>query len=217
MNLIFIGKQGVGKGTYAQRITEKFGIPQVSTGDLLRAEIKSGSPEGKDIEEKMKTGELMSDEIVAGLLEKRLLEKDAQNGFILDGFPRTENQAKILDEMLERIGKKIDLVLSFVASDKVLLQRLTGRWQCSKCGKIYHMINIRPKKEGICDLDAAPLFQREDDKEEAIRKRWKIFEEQTKPVLAYYKKKGKLAEVNASQEVGLVMPKVEKVLEKLKR
>lgn len=216
MNLIFVGKQGVGKGTYAQRASEKYGIPQLSTGDLLRAEKESGSELGKKFAEIMKTGALVPDNDVAALLEKRMTQADAQNGFILDGFPRTENQAKILDELLKKLGKQIDLVMNFVASDKVLLQRLTGRRQCTKCGKIYHLTNIPPKNPGFCDLDGAPLFQREDDKEEAIKKRWKIYEEQTKPVLAYYKKQKKLVEVDASKEVAEIMPCVEKILDKIK-
>ncbi len=217
MNLVFIGKQGVGKGTYAQRASEKYCIPQLSTGDLLRAEKESGSELGKKFAEIMKTGALVPDNDVALLLEKRMLQTDAQNGFILDGFPRTENQAKILDELLKKLGKQIDLVLNFVAPEAVLLQRLTGRRQCSKCGKIYHLVNIPPKQEGICDIDGAQLFQRDDDKEEAIRKRWEIFEQQTKPVLDYYSKAGKLVEVDASKEVVYIMPKVEKILDNLSK
>jgi adenylate kinase len=216
MNLIFIGKQGVGKGTYAQRISEEYNVPQLSTGDLLRAEVKSGSELGKKFDEQMKAGILVDDSDVSKLLEKRMLQSDAKKGFILDGYPRTENQAKVLDDLLKKLGSQITTVLNFVAPDAVLLQRLTGRRQCSKCGKIYHLINIKPKKDGVCDIDNAPLFQREDDKEEAIRKRWEAFEQQTKPVLAYYKKKGKLVEVDASKEVAEIMPRVEKILEEIK-
>lgn len=216
MNLIFIGKQGVGKGTYAQRVSQKYSIPQVSTGDLLRAEKKSGSELGKKFEGIMKSGALVPDEDVLEMLDVRLRQSDAANGFILDGFPRTENQAKLLDGLFEKLGRKIDLTMNFVAPDKVLLQRLTGRWQCTKCGKIYHTQNIPPKKPGFCDLDGAPLFQRDDDKEETIKKRWKIYEEQTKPVIAYYKKQKKLVVVDAGKEVAEIIPRVEEILDKLK-
>ncbi len=217
MNLVFMGKQGVGKGTYSQRVSQKYNIPQVSTGDLLRAEKESGSALGKKFAEIMKTGGLVPDEDVLVLLDKRLREADAENGFILDGFPRTVKQAELLDGLFKKLGKNIDLAMNFVASDKVLLQRLTGRRQCTKCGKIYHITNIPPKVQGICDLDGAPLFQREDDKEETTKKRWKIYEEHTKPVIAYYKKQKKLVEVDASKEVVEIMPRVLEILEKLEK
>lgn len=217
MNLIFIGKQGVGKGTYSQRVSQKYFIPQISTGDLLRAEVKSGSELGKKFDMQMKAGNLVDDGDVSTLLEKRILQSDAQNGFILDGYPRTEVQAKILDSLMKKMKKQIDLAINFVTSDAVLLQRLTGRRQCTKCGKIYHLQNIPSKIEGICDIDNAPLFQREDDKEGAIKKRWETYEKQTKPLIGYYKKQKKLVEVDASQEVALIIPKVEAILEKLEK
>jgi len=216
VNLIFIGKQGVGKGTYAQRASEKYCIPQVSTGDLLRAEKESGSELGKKFAEIMKSGALVEDGDVAKLLEKRMEMPDTAKGFVLDGYPRTVNQAKLLDDLLKKHGKKLDLVMNYVADDKILLQRITGRRQCSKCGRIYHLINVPPKKEGVCDIDGAPLFQREDDKEEAIKKRWKLYDEQTQPVIEYYKKQGKITEVEAGEEVRFVMPRIEKILDELK-
>jgi adenylate kinase len=214
LNLVFIGKQGVGKGTYAQRLIAQYSIPQVSTGDLLRAEIKSGSSLGKKIEEIINKGNLVSDEIVSEMLEKRLQQSDAQKGFILDGFPRTIAQAEILDSLMQKMGKKLDLVLEFKAPDKVLLQRLTGRRQCKQCGTIYHIRNLPPKVEGICDKCGGQLYQRDDDKEEAIKKRFELYEKQTKPVLAFYKKQKKLVEVDASKEVDKIYPKM---IEKLKK
>lgn len=214
--MVFIGKQGVGKGTYAQRLISEFKIPQLSTGDLLRAEIKSGSGLGKKLEAIMNSGALVSDEIVSEMLEKRLQQADAQNGFILDGYPRTENQAKILDELAEKMHKRIDIVLDFVAPDKVLLQRLTGRRQCKQCGAIYHVKNMPSKAEGICDKCGGQLYQRDDDKEEAIKKRFEAFEKQTKPVLAFYKKQKKLVEIDASGEVEKIFSEVIKALKSRK-
>ncbi|MBN1941439.1 MAG: adenylate kinase [Candidatus Diapherotrites archaeon] len=214
MNLVFIGKQGVGKGTYAQKLSAEHGLPQISTGELLREEIKTGSDLGKKVEEIINRGELVSDELVAEMLKSRLSLDDAQKGFILDGFPRTVNQAKALDALLEKSGKKIQAVLNFVAPDSVLLERLTGRRTCKKCGTIYHTKNMPPKKEGICDKCGSELYQRDDDKEQAIKKRWQAYEEQTKPVLEYYRKQGKLEEIDASKEVSEIYPKIGEALSK---
>jgi adenylate kinase len=216
LNLVFIGKQGVGKGTYAQRLKTEFGIPQISTGDLLREEIKSGSELGKKLEAIMNSGSLVPDEIVIKMFEKRIQQGDAEKGFILDGFPRTENQAKTLDSLMKKTRKKIDLVLNFIAPDKVLLERLTGRRQCRQCGTIYHIKNVRPKIDGICDKCSGQLYQRDDDKEEAIRKRWGLYEKQTKPVLSFYKKQKKIVEIDASKEVSEIYPNIIKTLKSKK-
>ena len=216
VNLVFIGKQGVGKGTYAQMLFAEHAIPQISTGELLRNEIKSGSALGKKVSEIIKTGNLVPDAIVAEMLEKRLQQKDAQHGFILDGFPRNLAQAKTLDELLKKISLKIDLAMNFVAADKILLQRLTGRRQCRKCGTIFHIQNIRPKIEGICDKCGGELYQRDDDKEDAIRKRWELYEKETKPVIDFYKKQKKLVEINASKEAKEIYPEIVKTLKSKK-
>ncbi|MDD5163255.1 MAG: adenylate kinase [Candidatus ainarchaeum sp.] len=212
MNLVFIGKQGVGKGTYAQRLALDFEIPQISTGDLLREEIKSGSELGKKVQAIMNSGSLVPDEIVIEIFEKRIQQGGTEKGFILDGFPRTENQAESLDALMQKLGKKIDLALNFTAPDKVLLSRLTGRRQCRQCGAIYHLRNLKPKVEGVCDKCGGSLYQREDDKEEAIRKRWAAYEKQTKPVLAFYGKQKKIIEVDASKEIGEIYPSIIKTL-----
>ncbi|HLD59002.1 MAG TPA: adenylate kinase [archaeon] len=216
VNLVFIGKQGVGKGTYAQMLFAEHAIPQISTGELLRNEIKSGSALGKKVSEIIKTGNLVPDAIVAEMLEKRLQQKDAQHGFILDGFPRNLAQAKTLDELLKKISLKIDLAMNFVAADKILLQRLTGRRQCRKCGTIFHIQNIKPKLEGICDKCGSELYQRDDDKEDAIRKRWELYEKETKPVIDFYKKQKKLVEINASKEAKEIYPEIVKTLKSKK-
>jgi len=214
MNFIFLGKQGVGKGTYAQRFSVQQGIPTVSTGELLREEVKTGSELGKKLNEIMNSGALVPEEIVTSILEKRLSKSDCKKGFILDGFPRNDAQADQLDPMLRRLGKKLDFVIDFYASEKTLMERLTGRWQCKKCGKIYHTINLPPKVKGKCDLDGADLYQRDDDKPEAIKKRFAIYEEQTKPILERYRKQGILLEMNADRVVDEVLKDLSKLAKK---
>ncbi|MBS3061972.1 MAG: adenylate kinase [Candidatus Diapherotrites archaeon] len=216
MNLVFLGKQGVGKGTYAQRISAKYSLPQISTGDLLREEAKKPSPLGQRVAKTMKEGGLVSDELVSQLLELRLGAEDCKNGFILDGYPRTVKQAQMLDSLMDQTKKKLDLVLLFGADDKILLQRITGRIQCKVCGKIYHVTNLPSKVPGKCDLDGGELYQREDDKEEAIRKRWQLFEEQTRPIIDFYKKRGMVFEVNAGGEIPKILSDITAKLDAVK-
>lgn len=214
MNFIFLGKQGVGKGTYAQRFSVQGGIPTVSTGELLREEVKTGSVLGKKLNEIMNTGALVPDEITASILEKRLSKPDCKKGFILDGFPRNAIQADAMDKILKNLHKKLDFVINFYASEKTLMERLTGRWQCRQCGKIYHTKNLPPKIPGKCDVDGSDLYQREDDKEEAIRKRFQIYEEQTKPILERYRKQGILVEMNADRVVDEVLKDLAQLVRK---
>lgn len=205
MNFVFLGKQGVGKGTYAQRFSILEGIPHIAMGELLRDEAGSGSELGKKIQEIMLKGELVSDVVTAQLLEKRLQKADAKKGFILDGFPRNAAQADAFEKLLKKINRTLDWVIDFFASDKTLMERLTGRWQCRQCEKIYHTKNLPPKVKGKCDLDGADLYQRDDDKPEAIKKRFAIYEGQTKPILERYRKQGILLEMNADRVVDEVL------------
>jgi adenylate kinase len=214
LNFIFFGKQGVGKGTYAQRFSVQQGIPHISMGDLFREESGSGSELGKRIQAIMNKGELVPAKTTVEILEKRLKKPDCKKGFILDGFPRDAGQADAFDDLLKKTDWKIDFAINFFASEKTLMERLTGRWQCSQCQKIYHTINLPPKKKGKCDLDGAPLYQRPDDKEEAIRKRFQIYEEQTKPLLERYKKKGILLEMNADRVVDEVLADLQALVQK---
>lgn len=212
MNLIFLGKQGVGKGTYAQRVSQKYSLPQISTGDLLREEAKKPTPLGGELKKRMAEGHLISDQLVMELLVRRLAEADCQNGFILDGYPRTDAQAKLLDQWSIDSKRKLDLVVLFNASDQVLMDRISGRIQCRLCGKIYHTTNLKPKVEGKCDIDNGELFQRDDDKPEAIKKRFADYEKLTKPIVDFYRKKGVLFEVDAA---GAIDPILEQVYKKL--
>lgn len=215
--MVFLGKQGVGKGTYAQRFSKQEDIPHLSTGDLLRAEIKTGSELGKEIAEIINAGNLVPDEMMLQILEKRLQQSDCEKGFILDGFPRNLNQARLLEESLEKIGKKLDCVINFFASEKTLMERLGGRWQCKKCAKIYHTTNLPSKVEGKCDLDGEDLYQRDDDKPDAIQKRFAIYEEQTKPLIGYYKEKELIIDMNADRKPEEVLEDLSKKLREKKK
>lgn len=196
MNLIFLGPPGVGKGTIAKEIVKQKGIPQISTGDLLRAAVKEKSELGKKAKEYMDAGKLVPDDLVINLLKERISRDDCKNGFILDGFPRTIPQAEALEGEV-----KIDNVLNFKAKDKTIIQRLSGRRTCKSCNAIYHLENIPPKVEGKCDKCKGELFQRDDDKPEAIKKRLEVYQKQTAPLIDYYKEKGILTDIETEQPI----------------
>jgi len=195
-NLILLGPPGVGKGTQAKLLIERFGIPQISTGDILRAAVKELTPMGVKAKGYMDSGALVPDEVVIGIVEERLAQSDCAQGFILDGFPRTVAQADALKQVLDGLKRGIDHVISLSVDKGELLRRLTGRRACPSCGAVYH-IEFAPSKEaGRCDACAAELFQREDDKEETILKRLAVYDEQTAPLIAYYTGSGLLRSVN---------------------
>ena len=195
LNLIFLGPPGAGKGTVAQAVAEKYKLSQVSTGDLIRAEVASGSELAKELQEIMSSGGLVSDELVAKMLENKLIElssKENFSGVIFDGFPRTIPQADELTNILLRLNQKLNAVINIESSEENIVKRLSARWTCSKCKQIYNSITNPPKEEGKCDLDSADLFQREDDKPETIRQRLSQYNEKTAPLINYYKEKGLL-------------------------
>jgi adenylate kinase len=194
-NLIFLGAPGAGKGTGAGGLLEREPLVHISTGDILRAEIKNGTELGKSASVLMEKGELVPDEIVAGMVKARLKQPDCQNGFILDGFPRTIKQAELLEEALNEIGKKIDTVIYFDVSDDILLKRLTARVSCKQCGRIYNKLFLPPKKDNICDDCDVELFQRPDDSLETAKDRLKVFYESTQPLIDYYKNKNLLTSI----------------------
>jgi adenylate kinase len=189
MNLILLGPPGAGKGTQAQKIVERYHIPQISTGDILRAAVKGGTPLGKKAKGFMVQGELVPDEIVIGIIEDRLKAKDCNPGFILDGFPRTIPQAEALEPILTKIGKKIDHVINIEVDPEEVVRRLTGRRICKNCGAMFHLLFQPPKTEGICDRCGGTLYQRADDNEETIRTRLKEYDKQTAPLIQYYRGK----------------------------
>lgn len=194
-NLIFVGAPGAGKGTFSAILLEKHPMAHISTGDILRNEIKNDTPLGREASVLMKQGKLVPDEIVAGMVKKRLAEKDCEAGFILDGFPRTIRQAELLDEALESLGRKLDAVVYFKVPDEVLLQRLTARQNCRKCGAIFNKLFMPSAKENVCDHCGGELFQRPDDSLETAKSRLEVFYAQTSPLIDHYGKRGLLMSI----------------------
>jgi len=210
-NLIFLGAPGAGKGTGASGLLERESLVHISTGDILRAEIKNGTELGKSAAVLMGKGDLVPDEIVARMVKSRLKQPDCQNGFILDGFPRTIKQAELLEDALKEIGKEIDAVVYFDVSDDILLRRLTARISCKKCGKIYNKLFIPPKKENTCDDCDIELFQRPDDSLETAKDRLKVFYESTQPLIDYYKEKNLLTSVKDIKKEKMIATMFEKL------
>jgi len=197
--LILLGPPGAGKGTVGNKLSQMWNLPLISSGDLLRENVNKETELGKKAKDYMEKGELVPDEIVVSIIKKRTSESDCENGFILDGFPRNLNQAKMIDEVYGKEGEIKTVFLN--ADDDFIVKRLSNRRVCEKCGAIYHLINIPPKKDGICDKCGGKLIQREDDKEDVIRNRLHIYHQITAPLLEYYRNKGDFYEVDG--EAGL--------------
>ena len=198
--LIFLGAPGAGKGTQAREVSKEFGIPQISTGDILRESVKKGTPLGLAAKAKMEAGQLVPDEVVCGIVDERISEPDCAAGFILDGFPRTIPQAEFVDRALGAKGKGSPQVINIAVDEEVLMKRLTGRRTCSVCGEIYNIYFGPPKQEGVCDKDGGKLMQRADDNESTIRQRLVAYENQTSPLIEYYRKKSLLHDVNGNRD-----------------
>ncbi len=213
MNLILLGPPGCGKGTQAKRLIEKYGIPQISTGDLLRAAVKNGTELGKKAKEFMDAGKLVPDEVVIGMVKERLAESDCAKGFILDGFPRTVPQAEALDKTLEGMSKKIDKVVSIEVPDDEVVKRLGGRRTCKGCGAMYHLEFQKPKKDGVCDKCGGELYQRDDDNEATIRNRLGVYHDQTSPLKDYYGKKGIVKDIPGVGDINGITDAIMKALE----
>lgn len=209
MNIILFGAPGAGKGTQAKELIKKYNIPQISTGDILREAIAKKTPLGLEAKKLMDNGQLVSDEIVNGLVEARLQEVDCEKGFILDGFPRTVGQAESLDRIMEKIGKNIEKVIALNVSDEEIIERITGRRVSKVTGKIYHIKYNPPVDEKEEDLE-----QRADDNEETVKKRLAVYKEQTAPVLDFYKKQGKVAEIDGTQPLEKITQNIIEILEK---
>ena len=194
LRAVLLGPPGAGKGTQAVRLVEKYEIPHISTGDIFRKNIKEGTELGKKAQEYMNAGALVPDELVVDLVKDRLQRDDCKNGFLLDGFPRTIFQAEKLDEFLSESNLKMDIVINLKVEKEALIKRLTGRRVCKDCGASYHIVNIPPKKEGVCDICGGELIQRKDDNIETVENRINVYEEQTAPLIGYYKEAGSLVD-----------------------
>ncbi len=207
-----MGLPGAGKGTQAEQIVEKYNIPHISTGDMFRAAMKNNTELGRKAKSFMDNGDLVPDEVTNGIVRERLSEDDAKDGFLLDGFPRTVEQAQELENILSDLGTELDAVINIDVEKDVLMKRLTGRWICRTCGKTFHEIYNPPKVAGKCDLDGGELYQRDDDKKETVEKRLNVNMKQTKPLLDFYSEKGKLHNINGEQDIKDVFVDVEKIL-----
>ncbi len=204
LRLILLGPPGAGKGTQATRICQKYSIPHISTGDIFRKHIKEGTDFGKKAQEYMNKGELVPDDLVLEIAEARLMEEDCKHGFLLDGFPRTVNQAEQLDIFLNERNLSIDKVLDIDIDKEVLMTRLIGRRVCRSCGATYHVINMPSKKEGICDVCGGELYQRSDDAAATVENRIEVYIALTMPLVEYYEKVGKVAHIDGSKELEAV-------------
>ena len=204
MKLILLGPPGAGKGTQAKMLTVRFGIPQISTGDILRAAVREGTPMGVKAKDCMDAGALVGDEIVVGIVRERLLKDDCLPGFILDGFPRNVAQADALKETLAALGKELDVVVSLDVDTEALVERLTGRRTCRDCGRGYHVKFDPPSVADRCDACGGELFQREDDQESTIRHRLDVYQQQTAPLIDYYRRAGLLSVIDGMQEMNAV-------------
>jgi adenylate kinase len=212
MNLILMGLPGAGKGTQAEQISEQYGTPHISTGDMFRAAIEEGTDLGKEAKSYMDAGNLVPDEVTIGIVRERLGKADCQNGFLLDGFPRTVAQAQALENILTESGRELDCVLHIDVDVDRLQQRLSGRRICRDCGTAYHVIYNPPKTEGVCDKCDGELYQREDDKEEAVKKRLEVNIAQQQPLLDFYSETGYLQTINGNQNIDQVFKDIDRLL-----
>ena len=212
MKIIMLGAPGAGKGTQAKKIAAKYGIPHISTGDIFRANIKNGTELGLKAKSYMDAGGLVPDEITIGMLLDLIHQADCENGYVLDGFPRTIPQAESLTEALKKNGESIDFAVNVDVPDENIISRMSGRRACLNCGATYHIVYNAPKKEGVCDACGQELVLREDDKPKTVKKRLDVYHDQTQPLIDYYKKEGVLAEVDGTKDMEEVFQNIAAIL-----
>ena len=213
LRLVLLGAPGAGKGTQAKKLVEKYSVPQISTGDILRQAVADGTPLGRDAKAVMDRGELVPDNIVLGLVQARLKKEDCKKGFIFDGFPRNAAQAAVLDKMLVPMGTTLTMAVNIEVDKADLVKRMAGRRTCKACGQLYHIYFSPSRKEGVCDKCGGSLFQRDDDKEETIKKRLDVYDAQTEPLIDYYRKKGILKSIKGTGTIHEIFHKVCEALE----
>lgn len=212
MRVIFLGSPGAGKGTQAAVLKDRYGLAHISTGDILRENVRSGTALGKAAKGYMDSGGLVPDDVIIAMMRERLQEPDCRGGFILDGFPRTVPQAEALDRLLKEMGINLDGVILFEVPKQLVIDRLTGRRVCGSCGEIYNVRFKNTGTPGICDRCGGELTQRDDDREEVVIRRLEVYEEQTAPLIRYYEEQGRLIRVDAGQEGGRVVAAIEKAV-----
>jgi adenylate kinase len=213
MQLILLGPPGAGKGTQAARIEAEYGLPQVATGDMLREAVKQETELGRKAKQYMDQGQLVPDEVVIGIVKERLAQEDCREGFVLDGFPRTVEQARSLTEILSDLDCKLDAVLNIEVSEEEVVHRLSARRVCKDCGATYHLEYDPPATEGVCDKCGGELYQREDDTPVTIKERLKVYHEKTAPLIDYYRQRDLLKTIDGEAEVEVVFQKISEVLE----
>jgi adenylate kinase len=216
LNLILLGPPGAGKGTQAERLQDDFQLPFISTGDMLRANVKEGTELGREAQKYMDAGELVPDDLIVAMTAERLQEDDAEDGFILDGFPRTIEQANALDRQLSELGRRVTAVLLIDVPDSEVIRRLSGRRVCVKSGHNYHVEFDPPKHEGVCDQDGSKLIQRDDDKPEVIRNRLRVYHEQTEPLVAHYDEQGVMRRIDGTRDAAEVHDHIRAVIATLR-
>ena len=216
LNLILFGPPGAGKGTQAERLRQDFQLPFISTGDMLRTNVKEGTELGQEAQKYMDAGDLVPDDLIVKMAAERLREEDARDGFILDGFPRTIEQAKALDKQLSALGRRVTTALLIDVPDEEVVRRLSGRRVCVKSGHNYHVEFDPPKHEGVCDQDGSRLIQRDDDKPEVIENRLKVYHDQTEPLVAYYDERGLMRRIDGTRPAAEVHDHIRAVIATLR-
>jgi adenylate kinase len=217
MRVVFLGPPGAGKGTQARTLARDHGVPQISTGDILREAVAAGTPLGQQAKGFMDRGELVPDDVIVGVIGDRLNQPDAKQGFLFDGFPRTVGQAEALDRLLKGRGEHLDAVVFFDVSEAELLRRLTGRRVCRQCGATFHLLYNAPKRVGACDRCGGELYQRDDDSEVTVRRRLEVYAKQTEPLLAFYGARGLLTRINGEGAIDAIQAELRRVLEAVRR